>query len=81
MAEWLMALVLKTSIRKYRKFESCPFRHVFSRKNSPRRANFLATVFKTWVLALVAVLVIIVAVLLGNRLHCKLSCHVNIVAY
>ena len=27
-AEWLMALVLKTSVRKYRKFESCPFRHI-----------------------------------------------------
>ena len=27
-AEWFKALVLKTSIRKYRKFESCPFRHV-----------------------------------------------------
>ena len=27
MAEWFKALVLKTSIRKYRKFESCPFRH------------------------------------------------------
>ena len=26
-AEWLMALVLKTSVRKHRKFESCPFRH------------------------------------------------------
>ena len=26
-AEWFKALVLKTSIRKYRKFESCPFRH------------------------------------------------------
>ena len=26
MAEWFKALVLKTSIRKYRKFESCPVR-------------------------------------------------------
>lgn len=28
MAEWLMALVLKTRGRKPRRFESCPFRHI-----------------------------------------------------
>ena len=30
MAEWFKALVLKTSIRKYRKFESCPFRQILN---------------------------------------------------
>ena len=33
-AEWLMALVLKTSIRKYRRFESCPFRQISESKAS-----------------------------------------------
>ena len=78
MAEWLMALVLKTSIRKYRKFESCPFRQ----KNKPCEGlYFLATVFKTWMLALVAVLVIIVAILFCNRFHCEFSCHREIIAH
>ena len=27
-AEWFKALVLKTSVRKHRKFESCPFRQI-----------------------------------------------------
>lgn len=37
----------------------------------------LAAVLEAGVLALVAVLVVIIAVLLGNRLHRKLSCHID----
>lgn len=40
MAEWFKALVLKTSIRKYRKFESCPFRHFCWHKNLKSRISF-----------------------------------------
>ena len=32
MAEWLMALVLKTRGRKPRRFESCPFRQISKSK-------------------------------------------------
>ncbi len=88
MAEWLMALVLKTSRLTSRRFESCPFRHgsrsrfftdsffesnpvpsatFLSEKNKPGGLYFLATVFKSWVLALVAVFVIIIPILFCNR--------------
>ena len=36
MAEWLMALVLKTSRLTSRRFESCPFRHVLSMKKKTK---------------------------------------------
>ena len=40
---------------------------------------FLTTVFEARMFALVAVLVIIVAILLCNFLHCKFSCHAGII--
>ncbi len=44
-------------------------------KNKTLRALFLATIFKTWMFALVAVFVIIVPILFCNRFKRKFSCH------
>ena len=44
MAEWLMALVLKTSRLTSRRFESCPFRQIEVEvvKNKPLRGLFFS---------------------------------------
>ena len=42
---------------------------------------YLAAVFQAWVLALVAMLVIVVAILFGNWSHFEFSCHGVIISY
>ena len=84
MAEWLMALVLKTSRLTSRRFESCPFRHASIdafQKISPGGLYFLAAIFQERMFPLVAMFVVIVAVLLRNDFHLEFSCHRLIISY
>lgn len=53
----------------------------FFDENRAFTGSILATIFEIWVLALVAVFMIVIAILFCNWSHFEFSCHVRIIAH